>query len=60
MGTIFAHTYANLTMEYTEIKVHSSMHQSYALANKNQWIFTTNQQTQSDTSYLRQIIHGIV
>ena len=35
MGTIFAHTYANLAMEYTEIKVQSSMLQSYALASKN-------------------------
>ena len=35
MGTIFAPTYANVTMTYHEIKVHSIMRQSYALASKN-------------------------
>ena len=40
MVTIFAPTYANLTMGYHEIKVHSSTHQNYALASKhfeNSW-----------------------
>ena len=37
MGTIFAPTYANLTMGYHEIKVYSIIRQSYALANKNSW-----------------------
>ena len=38
MGTIFAPTYANLTMGYHEIKVYSIIRQSYALANKNSWL----------------------
>ena len=40
MGTIFAPTYANLTMGYHEIKVYSVIRQSYALASKhfkNSW-----------------------
>ena len=40
MGTIFAPTYANLTMGYHEIKVYSIISQSYALASKhlqNSW-----------------------
>ena len=40
VGTIFAPTYANLTMGYHEIKVYSIIHQSYALASKyfeNSW-----------------------
>ena len=40
MGTIFAPTYANLTMGYHEIKVYSIICQSYALASKhfeNSW-----------------------
>ena len=34
MGTIFAPTYANLTMGYHEIKVYSIIRQSHTLANK--------------------------
>ena len=34
MGTIFAPTYANVTMGYHEIKVYSIIHQSYALSSK--------------------------
>ena len=34
MGTIFAPTYANLTLEYHEIKVYSIISQSYTLASK--------------------------
>ena len=40
MGTIFAPTYARLTMRYHEIKVYSIISQSYALASKhfqNSW-----------------------
>ena len=40
MGTVFAPTYANLTMGYHEIKVYSSISQSYNLASKhfqNSW-----------------------
>ena len=40
MGTIFAPTYANLTMRYHEIKVYSIISQSYSLARKyfeNSW-----------------------
>ena len=40
MGTIFAPTYANLTMGYHEIKVYSIIRQSYTLASKhfkNSW-----------------------
>ena len=40
MGTIFAPTYANLTMGYHEIKVYSIISQSYTLASKhfqNSW-----------------------
>ena len=40
MGTIFAPTYANLTMGYYEIKVYSIISQSYTLASKhfqNSW-----------------------
>ena len=35
MGTIFAPTYANLTMGYHEIKVYSIIRQSHALASKH-------------------------
>ena len=35
MGTIFAPTYADLTMGYHEIKVYSIISQSYALASKH-------------------------
>ena len=35
MSTIFAPTYANLTMRCHEIKVYSIIHQSYALATKH-------------------------
>ena len=35
MGTIFAPTYANLTMGYHEINVYSIIRQSYALASKH-------------------------
>ena len=41
MGTIFAPTYANITMGYHEIKVYSIIHQSYALGSKhfeNSWL----------------------
>ena len=34
MGTIFAPTYANLTMGYHEINVHSIIRQSYVLASE--------------------------
>ena len=34
MGTMFAPTYANLTMRYDELKVHSIIRQSYDLASK--------------------------
>ena len=40
MGTIFAPTYANLTMGYHEIEAYSIIHQRYALASKhfeNSW-----------------------
>ena len=40
MGTIFAPTYANLTMGYRKIKIYSIIRQSYALAMKrfeNSW-----------------------
>ena len=40
MGTIFAPSYANLTMGYREIKVYSIICQSYALVSKhfeNSW-----------------------
>ena len=40
MDTIFAPTYANVTMGYHEIKVYSITRQSYALASKyfeNSW-----------------------
>ena len=40
MGTIFAPTYANLTMRYHKIKLYSIIRQSYALASKyfeNYW-----------------------
>ena len=40
MGTIFAPTYANLTMRYHKIKLFSIIRQSYALASKyfeNYW-----------------------
>ena len=39
MGTIFAPTHANLTMGYHEIKAHSIICQSYALASKHFEIF---------------------
>ena len=35
MGTVFAPTYANLTMGYHEIKVYSIIRQSHALASKH-------------------------
>ena len=35
MGTIFAPTYANLTMAYHEIKVYSIIRQSHVLASKH-------------------------
>ena len=35
MGTVFAPTYANLTLGYHEIKVYSIISQSYALASKH-------------------------
>ena len=35
MGTIFAPTYASLTMEYHKIKVYSSIRQNLALASKH-------------------------
>ena len=41
MGTIFAPTYANLTMGYHEIKEYHIIHQSYALASRhfeNSWL----------------------
>ena len=40
MGTMFAPTYANLTMGYDELKVHSIIRQSHDLASKyfeNSW-----------------------
>ena len=35
MGTIFAPTYANLTMGYHKIKIYPIIRQSYALASKH-------------------------
>ena len=35
MGTIFAPTYANLTMGYNKVKVYFIIRQSYALAGKH-------------------------